>query len=105
MRGYRPSQLQQVLNGSTVPPQVVLGAVRVTGIIRIPTDLTENFAADADVNYTGQGDMFATAAFYRKYGASVADFTGMSFQLKHGAAGCAGVRGPGEAAGRRQRAA
>ena len=25
LRGYRPSQLQQVLNGSTMPPQVVLG--------------------------------------------------------------------------------
>ncbi len=87
MRGYPPSQLQQVLNGTKVPPKVGLGAVRVTGIIRIPTDLTENFAADADVNYTGQGDILATAAFYQKYGASVANFTGMSFQLTRGAAG------------------
>jgi hypothetical protein len=87
LRGYRPSQMQQVLNGSTVPPQVVLGGVRVTGIIRIPTDLTENFAADADVIYTGQGDLFTTAAFYQKYGASVGGFLGMSFQLKQGAAG------------------
>ncbi|MGB6615599.1 MAG: hypothetical protein WBE95_16090, partial [Trebonia sp.] len=87
MRGYSPSQLQQVLNGTKVPPKVGLGAVRVTGIIRIPTDLTENFAADADVNYAGQGDILATAAFYGKYGASVANFTGMSFQLTRGAAG------------------
>ena len=87
LRGYRPSQMQQVLNGSTVPPQVVLGGVRVTGIIRIPTDLTENFAADADVTYAGQGDVFTTAAFYQKYGASVGGFLGMSFQLKQGAAG------------------
>jgi FtsX-like permease family len=86
LRGYRPSQMQQVLNGSTVPPQVVLGGVRVTGIIRIPTDLTENFTADADVIYAGQGDVFTTAAFYQKYGASVANFLGLSFQLKQGAA-------------------
>ena len=87
MRGYAPSQLQQVLNGTKVPPKIGLGAVRVTGIVRIPVDLTENFAADADVNYTGQGDILATAAFYQKYGASVANFTGMSFQLTRGAAG------------------
>jgi hypothetical protein len=87
MRGYPPSQLQQVLNGTKVPPKVGLGAVRVTGIIRIPTDLTENFAADADVNYAGQGDILATAAFYQKHAASVANFTGMSFQLTRGAAG------------------
>ena len=48
-----------------------------TGIIRLPTDLTENFAADADVTYTGQGDIFATAAFYQKYGASVGNFPGI----------------------------
>jgi FtsX-like permease family len=87
MRGYPPSQLQQVLNGTKVAPKVGLGAVRVTGIVRIPVDLTENFAADADVNYAGQGDLLATAAFYQKYGASVANFTGMSFQLTRGAAG------------------
>jgi hypothetical protein len=87
LRGYRPSQLQQVLNGSTVPPQVVLGDVRVTGIIRVPTDLTQNFTADADVIYTGQGDLFTTAAFYQKYGASVGGFLDVAFQLKQGAAG------------------
>jgi hypothetical protein len=87
LRGYRPSQMQQVLNGSTLPPQVVLGDVRVSGIIRIPTDLTANLTADADVIYTGQGDVFTTAAFYQKYGASVGGFLGLSFQLKQGAAG------------------
>jgi hypothetical protein len=87
LRGYRHSQMQQVLNGSTVPPQVALGDVRVTGIIRIPTDLTENFTADADVIYTGAGDVFTTAAFYQKYGASVGGFPGVSFQLKQGAVG------------------
>jgi FtsX-like permease family len=87
LRGYRHSQMQQVLNGSTVPPQVVLGDVRVTGIIRIPTDLTENSAADANVTYAGQGDLFTTAAFYQKYGTSVGGFLGASFQLKQGAVG------------------
>lgn len=87
MRGYRPSQLQQVMNGSNLPPDVSLGSVVVTGIIRLPIDLTENFAADADVTYTGQGDLFTTAAFYQKYGSSVGGFLGMSFQLKQGAAG------------------
>jgi hypothetical protein len=87
MRGYRPSELQQVMNGSKLPLDVSLGGVVVTGIIRLPTDLTDNTAADADVTYTGQGDVIATAAFYQKHAASVGNFTGMSFQLKQGAAG------------------
>jgi hypothetical protein len=87
MRGYRPDQMQQAMNGTTVPPDVSVGSVVVTGIIRLPTDLTDNTAADADVTYTGQGDVIATSAFYKEYGASVANFTGISFQLKRGAAG------------------
>ncbi|HEX4396921.1 MAG TPA: FtsX-like permease family protein [Trebonia sp.] len=87
MRGYRPSELQQVMNGVKLPQDVSLGSVVVTGIIRLPTDLTDNAAADADVSYTGQGDVIATAAFYQKYAASVGHFIGMSFQLKQGAAG------------------
>jgi len=87
MRGYRPSELQQVMNGAKLPQDVSLGSVVVTGIIRLPTDLTDNAAADADVTYAGQGDVIATAAFYQKYAASVGNFTGMSFQLKQGAAG------------------
>jgi hypothetical protein len=87
MRGYRHEQMEQVLNGTVTPPKVGLGRVRVTGIIRLPTDLTANFGADADVSYTGQGDIIATAAFYNKYAASVGNFAGISFQLKRGAAG------------------
>jgi hypothetical protein len=87
MRGYRPDQMEQVLNGTVVPPKVGMGRVRVTGVIRMPTDLTANFGADADVSYTGQGDIIATAALYRKYAASVGSFAGISFQLKRGAAG------------------
>ena len=87
MRGYRPDQMEQVLNGTVIPPKVGLGRVRVTGIIRLPTDLTANFGADADVSYMGQGDIIATAALYRKYAASVGHFSAISFQLKRGAAG------------------
>ncbi len=87
MRGYRPSELQQVMNGAKLPLDVSLRSVVVTGIIRLPTDLTDNTSADADVTYTGQGDVIATAAFYQQYAASVGNFTGISFQLKQGAAG------------------
>jgi hypothetical protein len=62
MRGYRPSELQQVMNGAKLPLDVSLGSVVVTGIIRLPTDLTDNAAADAEVTYAGQGDVIATAA-------------------------------------------
>jgi hypothetical protein len=87
LRGYRPDQLQQVMNGTKIPPRVAPGDVRVTGIIRLPTDLTDNLDAPAGVTYTGSGDMIATAAFFRDYGASIGSFEGISFQLKDGTAG------------------
>ena len=55
LRGYRPDQLQQVMNGTTIPPRVAPGSVRVTGIIRLPTDLTDNLDAPAGVTYTRVG--------------------------------------------------
>ena len=53
LRGYRPDQAQQVLNGAVLPPGVVLPAVRVAGIIRTPADLAENPDAPTDVTFTG----------------------------------------------------
>jgi ABC-type antimicrobial peptide transport system permease subunit len=87
LRGYRPDQLQQAMNGTTVPPRVAPGSVRVTGIIRLPTDLTDDLDAPTGVTYFGQGDIFATAAFFRQYHTSIGNFEGISFQLKDGAAG------------------
>jgi hypothetical protein len=66
---------------------VAPGSVRVTGIIRLPTDLTDNLDAPAGVTFTGSGDIIATAAFFRQYHTSVGNFEGISFQLKDGAAG------------------
>jgi hypothetical protein len=87
LRGYRPDQLQQVMNGTTIPPQVVTGNVRVTGIIRLPTDLTDNLDSPAGVTYYGSGDIIATAAFFHKYADALGYFEGISFQLKDGTAG------------------
>lgn len=87
MAGYRPDQTEQVMNGSALPPKVPAGAVRVTAIVRLPTDLTDDLDAPPDVICTGQGDIIATAAFYRKYAASIGSFPGISFQLTRGAAG------------------
>jgi hypothetical protein len=89
IRGYRPAQMQQVMNGTGLRPGVAAGTVLVTGIIRMPTDLTDNLDAAADVTYKGQGDIIATAAFYQKYAASIGSFLGMSFQLTRGPAGLA----------------
>jgi hypothetical protein len=87
LRGYRPDQLQQVMNGTKTPPRVAPGDVRVTGIIRLPTDLTDNLDAPAGVTYTGSGDIIATGAFFHRYGNAIGSFAGISFQLKDGAAG------------------
>lgn len=92
LAGYRPDQMQQVMNGTKSPPDVALGSVRVTAIIRMPTDLTDNLDAPSDVTYVGQGDLIATAAFYRAHGTAVGSFTGISFQLTRGAAGLAAFK-------------
>jgi hypothetical protein len=89
MAGYRPDQMQQAMSGTTVPPGVALGGVLVTGIVRMPTDLTADLDAPSDVTYAGQGDILATGAFYRAQATAVGSFTGISFQLTRGAAGLA----------------
>jgi hypothetical protein len=86
MAGYRPDQTDQVMNGTTASPDVAAGNVRVTGIIRLPTDLTADLDAPADVTYVGQGDILATAAFFERNYAAVGSFTGISFQLTDGTA-------------------
>jgi len=55
----------------------------------MPTDLTGILDAPADVTYIGQGNIMATAAFYRAHQDAVGSFTGISFQLIRGAAGLA----------------
>jgi hypothetical protein len=87
LRGYRPDQMQQVMNGTKLPPPVAVNDVRVTGIIRLPTDLTDNLDSPAGVSYTGSGDIIATGAFFHQYAAAIGSFEGISFQLKDGAAG------------------
>jgi hypothetical protein len=89
MAGYRPDQTEQVMNGAgfALPPDVQAGDVRVTGIIRLPTDLTDDLDAPADVTYTGQREIITTAAFYQRYGAALGGFPGLAFQLTRGPAG------------------
>src|SRR6266516_7498288 len=55
LRGYRPDQVHQVLNGASPPPSVWLPSVHVVGVIRTPVDLTENPDAPADVSFMGPG--------------------------------------------------
>ena len=55
MAGYAPDQVQQALSGTTVPPKAAIGNLRVTGIIRMPTDLTDDLDAPADVTYMAKG--------------------------------------------------
>jgi len=89
LRGSRPDQVQQVLNGAVLRPGVVLPAVRVVGIIRTPADLTDNPDVPADVTFMGNGSIYATAAFYHRFVTSVGSESGLTFHLKRGAAGLA----------------
>ena len=84
--GYRPDQVQQVLNGPAPRPPLRLPAVRVVGIIRSPTDLSTS-GAPADVTFASTGSIYLTSAFYHRFAASVGNFAGLSFHLKRGVTG------------------
>ena len=89
LRGYRPDQGQQVLNGAVLRPRVPLPDVRVTGITRTPADLAAGLGVPTDVTFLGTGTIVATAAFYHRFAASVASQSALTFHLKRGTAGLA----------------
>jgi hypothetical protein len=86
LRGFRPDQLMPVLNNEVLHPAVALPDVRVTAIIRTPTDLGDS-GAPSDVIFTGTGSLFLTAAFYDRFAGSVANIPGLAFHLDRGLAG------------------
>jgi FtsX-like permease family len=91
LRGFWPSQLMAVLNNQVLRPDVTLPDVRVTGVIRTPTDLGDS-GAPSDVTFTGTGSMYLTAAFYHRFAGSVANMVGLSFHLDRGLAGLPAFR-------------
>jgi hypothetical protein len=91
LRGFRPDQVTQVLNGKVFRPAVILPDVRVTGIIRSPSDLGDS-GAPTDVTFAGTGSLFLTAAFYHRFAGSVGNMFGLSFHLKRGPAGLPAFR-------------
>ncbi|HEX3388463.1 MAG TPA: FtsX-like permease family protein, partial [Streptosporangiaceae bacterium] len=91
LRGFRPDQVAQVLNNQVFRPAVSLPDVRVTGIIRSPSDLGDS-GAPANVTFYGTGSLFLTAAFYHRFAGSVGNMFGLSFHLKRGLAGLPAFR-------------
>ena len=65
----------QVLNNEVRHPGVTLPDVRVTAIIRSPSDLADS-GAPSDVTFAGTGSLFLTAAFYHRFAGSVAQHGG-----------------------------
>ena len=91
LRGFRPSQVMAVLNNQALHPTVTLPDVRVTAIIRTPSDLSDS-GAPADVIFASTGSLFLTAAFYDRYAGSVGNMAGLSFHLDRGLAGLPAFR-------------
>ena len=91
LRGFRPDQVMQVLNNQVLHPTVTLPDVRVTAIIRTPTDLGDS-GAPSDVTFAGTGSLFLTAAFYHRFAGSVGNMAGLSFHLDRGLAGLPAFR-------------
>jgi len=87
LRGYRPSQAQQVFSGAFVPPRVSLPSVRVAGIIRLPKDLAPSADIPADVSYMGNAAVYLDAAYYQAVHRKVASNLGLTFHLRRGSAG------------------
>jgi len=84
LRGYSPEQANTVLSGTgRVLPKVEMPDVRVTAIIRQVTDVAV-YPTPADITFLGNGGIFVGRAFYEQTGRSVANFSGLSFKLKHG---------------------
>ena len=91
LRGFRPDQVMQVLNNEVRHPAVTLPDVRVTAIIRSPSDLGDS-GAPSDVIFTGTGSLFLTAAFYHRFAGSVGNMVGLTFHLDRGLAGLPAFR-------------
>jgi hypothetical protein len=91
LRGFRPDQLMPVLNNQALRPDVTVPDVRVTTIIRTPSDLSDS-GAPSDVIFTGTGNVFLTAAFYHRFAGSIANMVGLSFHLDRGLAGLPAFR-------------
>jgi hypothetical protein len=91
LRGFRPDQVMPVLNNEVLHPTVTLPDVRVTAIIRTPSDLGDS-GAPSDVTFMGTGSLFLTAAFYHRFAGSVGNMAGLSFHLDRGLAGLPAFR-------------
>ena len=91
LRGFRPSQVMAVLNNQPLRPAVAVPDVRVTAIIRTPSDLSAS-GAPSDVTFAGTGSLYLTAAFYHRYAGSVGNMAGLSFHLDRGLAGLPAFR-------------
>jgi hypothetical protein len=91
LRGFRPDQVMPVLNNQVLHPTVTLPDVRVTAIIRTPTDLSDS-GAPSDVIFTGTGTLYLTAAFYDRFGGPVGSIPGLAFHLNRGLAGLPAFR-------------
>ena len=91
LRGFRPGQVMPVLNNEVLRPAVTLPDVRVTAIIRTPTDLSDS-GAPSDVTFTGTGTLYLTAAFYHRFAGSVGNIVGLAFHLHRGLPGLPAFR-------------
>jgi hypothetical protein len=87
LRGYSPNQMDAVLSGTggRVNPVVPMPDVTVVGIIRQPTDVAV-YPTPSDITFLGNGGIFVGRAFFEQTFRTVANFTGISFKLKHGLA-------------------
>jgi len=87
LQGWVPSQEEELLKGSDIPPTGPIADVHVVGVGRFPFELSTTPTAPG-VDYTGSNFLIATPAFYREFGSQVATAGGPggSVRFKHGLA-------------------
>jgi ABC-type lipoprotein release transport system permease subunit len=83
LKGFTPDQLNAALSGQQLVPKGPTATVTVVGVIKIATDLT-TVKPPRGVIYTGNDNLFMTPAFYKQVGVHVAQFPGLTLQLKGG---------------------
>jgi hypothetical protein len=85
LRTYTRAQFAALEQGLPIPPKGPVAALRVTSIVRFPSDLVPVAEDPTEGDADGSAQVFLTPAFWYRYGPDLADFgMGVSVDLHRG---------------------
>jgi hypothetical protein len=87
VRTYTRAQFPSIEQGVSIPPKGPVAALRVTSIVRFPSDLVPVAEDRTEGDADSSGQVFLTPAFWRRYGPDLAEAgMGVSVDLHRGPA-------------------